>query len=274
MRMPADILKKIIAVKRDEVAALHRGCTRAQLIDQGTTAGVPRGFRKAIIAKATATGNAALIAEVKKASPSKGIIRADFDPVWIAQKYEAGGAACLSVLTDRQFFQGDLAFLRQIRERVKLPLLRKDFIIDSLQLYEARAAGADAVLLIAACLSSQQLQELHGEATSIGLDVLVEVHDEQEWEGILAAGDAPPLAGVNNRNLRDFSVTLETTEHLAPLITASGTALVAESGIFTPQHVERLRKCGASAVLVGESLMREDDPGAAARRLMSVDWQR
>ncbi|MEO8377965.1 MAG: indole-3-glycerol phosphate synthase TrpC [Candidatus Sumerlaeota bacterium] len=267
--MPADILEKIIKVKREEVAQLHREHTLEGLLEAIAQCGPTRGFRKRIIAKAEKTGNAALIAEVKKASPSKGIIRADFDPVWIAQKYKDGGAACLSVLTDRQFFQGDLSFLKQIREKVQLPLLRKDFIIDSLQLYEARAAGADAVLLIAACLAARQLQELHDEATGIGLDVLVEIHDEEEWEGILAAGSAPPLAGVNNRNLRDFSVTLETTERLAPMITASGTALVAESGIFSPADVARLVACGASAVLVGESLMRQDDPGEAAKALMT-----
>lgn len=269
--MPADILEKIIAVKRDEVAQLRRSSSSEQLLDAIALIEGTRGFRRRVVSKAEKSGNAALIAEVKKASPSKGIIREDFDPVWIAQRYKEGGAACLSVLTDRHFFQGDLSFLKQIRERVRLPLLRKDFIIDSLQLYEARAAGADAVLLIAACLSPRHLHELHEEAMSIGLDVLVEVHNEEEWEGILAEGHAPPLAGVNNRNLRDFSVTLETTERLAPLITASGTTLVAESGIFTPADVSRLRACGATAILVGESLMRQQDPGEAARQLLQLD---
>ncbi len=265
-----DILKKIIEVKKTEVEALKRRTSREELAEQVSTMRPTRGFRKKIVSRAEKSGDVALIAEVKKASPSKGIIREDFDPIWIAERYKEGGAACLSILTDRQFFQGELAYLGIIRKVVNLPLLRKDFMIDSLQLYEARTAGADAILLIAACLDPYHLHDLHEEALSLGLDVLVEIHDEMEWEAILSAGAPPPLVGINNRNLRDFTLTLETTERLGPMVTASGSALVAESGIFTRADVTRLKAAGASAILVGESLMKEDDPGEAARKLLAT----
>jgi indole-3-glycerol phosphate synthase len=265
-----DILKKIIEVKKTEVEALKRRTSREELAEQIASMRPTRDFRKKIISRAEKSGDVALIAEVKKASPSKGVIREDFDPIWIAERYKEGGAACLSILTDRQFFQGELAYLGIIRKVVNLPLLRKDFMIDSLQLYEARTAGADAILLIAACLDPYHLHDLHEEALSLGLDVLVEIHDEMEWEAILSAGAPPPLVGINNRNLRDFTLTLETTERLGPMVTASGSALVAESGIFTRADVTRLKAAGASAILVGESLMKEDDPGEAARKLLAT----
>ncbi|HEY3932583.1 MAG TPA: indole-3-glycerol phosphate synthase TrpC [Verrucomicrobiae bacterium] len=196
----------------------------------------------------------ALIAEVKKASPSAGIICKDFDPVKIAKEYEAAGASCLSVLTDEKFFQGSLDYLRQIREAVKLPLLRKDFIIDERQILEAIEWGADAILLIVAILSDEQLQKFHSLATEAGLAALVEVHDEMELERALKINTA--LIGVNNRDLKTFKVDLATTEKLAKKIDA-GKILVAESGIYTRTDVERLKKCGAKAILVGESLLRD-----------------
>lgn len=265
-RIP-DVLQRIIAVKEQELAALRSRTTLGALRSQAVDAAPPRGFLAAL-KRRTATGRVGLIAEVKKASPSKGIIRADFDPVWIAQRYQAGGADCLSVLTDEQFFQGSLDYLRAVRAAVALPLLRKDFTIDRIQLYEARAAGADAILLIAACLEPAHLADLHAEAVSIGLDVLVEVHDADEWQGVVGAGLTPPLGGINNRNLRDFTVTLDVTRDVAPAMLAAGTYLVAESGIFTPADVAQVRANGAAAILVGESLMRQPDPGEAARALV------
>jgi len=257
-------------VKREEVAALKRLYTFGDLIDRSGKATAPRGFRNALVRSRDARSHPALIAEVKKASPSKGIIRADFDPVWIAERYREGGAACLSVLTDVQFFQGSLEFLQSVRAAVDLPALRKDFMIDRIQLPEARAAGADAILLIAACLDPRHLHDLHHEAAELGMDVLVEIHDADEWEAILKAGNPPPLVGVNNRNLRDFTVSLDVTIGLAPRVIQTGAMLVAESGIFVPSDVAELSAVNALAVLVGESLMRERDPGDAARRLMAT----
>jgi indole-3-glycerol phosphate synthase len=227
----------------------------------------------------------ALIAEVKKASPSAGVICPDFDPVRIAKEYEVAGASCLSVLTDEKFFQGSLDYLRQIRAAVKLPLLRKDFIIDERQILEAVEWGADAILLIVAILSDEQLKKFHSLATEAGLAVLVEVHDEEEL--VRALKISPMLIGVNNRNLKTFEVDLATTERLAAKISGTGilpvcppnethrqdacatTLLVAESGIHTRADVERLKQCGAKAILVGESLMRGGDIGTKVRDLMS-----
>jgi indole-3-glycerol phosphate synthase len=210
---------------------------------------------------------ARLIAEVKKASPSKGVIRADFDPVTIARAYERGGASCLSVLTDVEYFQGSLAYLGAIREAVALPLLRKDFLIDPAQVYEARIAGADAVLLIVACLPSPaRLAEMRHVAESLGMDALVEVHGEREVE--VAAESGATLIGVNNRNLHTFEVSLATTARLVPLF-PPGAVAVAESGIFTPEDVAAVRAAGAHAVLVGESLMRQADVEAATRALLA-----
>jgi indole-3-glycerol phosphate synthase len=216
-------------------------------------------------------GSIALIAEVKKASPSAGVICKDFDPVRIAKEYEAAGASCLSVLTDEKFFQGSLEYLRQIRAAVKLPLLRKDFIIDERQILEAIEWGADAILLIVAILSDAQLAKFHSLATEAGLAVLVEVHDEVELKRALKI--SPALVGVNNRNLKTFKVDLATTEKLAvkispSLATRHSSLLVAESGIHTRADVERLKKCGANAILVGESLMRGGDIKSKIRELI------
>ena len=212
----------------------------------------------------------ALIAEVKKASPSMGVICPNFDPVRIAKEYEAAGASCLSVLTDEQFFQGSLDYLRQIRAAVKIPLLRKDFIIDERQILEAIEWGADAILLIVAILTDEQLAKFHLLAIEAGLAVLVEVHDEEELERALKI--SPTLIGVNNRNLKTFQVDLATTEQLAATLRAStnsaGSLLVAESGIHTRADVERVQKCGAGAILVGESLVKQGDIGAKVRELM------
>jgi indole-3-glycerol phosphate synthase len=213
-------------------------------------------------------GRVGLIAEVKKASPSAGVIRADFDPVRIACEYESAGASCLSVLTDEQFFRGSLAFLRDIRAAVKLPLLRKDFIIDERQILEAVEWGADAILLIVAILGDAKLKELHDLAVKADLAVLVEVHDESELHRALAI--RPALLGVNNRDLKTFKVDLATTERLAARLaqSASSALLVAESGIHSAADVERLAECGAGAVLVGETLMRHNDIRAKVHELM------
>jgi indole-3-glycerol phosphate synthase len=209
-----------------------------------------------------------LIAEVKKASPSMGVICKDFDPVRIAKEYEAAGASCLSVLTDEKFFQGSLDYLRQIRAAVKIPLLRKDFIIDERQILEAIEWGADAILLIVAILTDGQLQKFHSLATEAGLAVLVEVHDEEELERALKI--SPQLIGVNNRNLKTFQVDLATTENLAPQIVKSGSLLVAESGIHSRTDVQRVQACGAGAILVGESLVKQGDIGAKVRELIGL----
>lgn len=264
-----DILKQIIDVKRDELEALKWRTSLPGLRARAADAPAPRGFLNALKRQA-ATNGVALIAEVKKASPSKGIIRADFDPVWIATRYAGGGAACLSVLTDEKFFQGSLEYLVSIHQAVDLPIIRKDFIIDEMQILEARAAGADAILLIAACLDPERLFELHRATQDLGMDALVEIHDKDEYDRLLAAGAfSPPLIGINNRNLRTFDVTLETTRTLGPLVVERQSFLVAESGIFTPTDVAAVREAGAKAILVGESLMKQPDPGEAARTLMA-----
>ena len=257
--MAENILDTIVEQKEREVALLpRRTVTVASLKKALTRRGDHRGFNYAL--RHPKRGPVALIAEVKKASPSAGVIRADFDPVVIAKQYEAAGASCLSVLTDEQFFQGKLDYLKQIRAAVKLPLLRKDFIIDARQIQEAVEWGADAILLIVAILSNAQLKEFHELATESGLAALVEVHDEEELERALAM-DAR-LIGVNNRNLKTFQVDLATTETLAAKVFATRGAddvvLVAESGIHTRADVDRLARAGASAILVGESLMRGD----------------
>jgi indole-3-glycerol phosphate synthase len=258
------ILDEIVAHKRTELAALPKSTVtletlRAQVAERG---GV-RDFTAALAHPRE--GDVGLIAEVKKASPSAGVIREDFDPVAIAREYEAAGASCLSVLTDEKFFQGSPEFLKQIRPVVNLPLLRKDFIIDERQIAEAIDWGADAVLLIAAILDDGQLGHFHALATAAGLTALVEVHDEDELNRALAL--KAPLIGVNNRNLKTFEVNLATTEQLAALMDLRQTLLVSESGIHSRADVERLTACGARAVLVGESLMREDDIAAKVREL-------
>ncbi len=258
------ILDRISEHKRQEVAeaksrrsveSLKRGIS--DLEDQ------PRGFLRALRTTAT-SGWTAVIAEVKKGSPSKGVIREDFDPLAVAETYQENGATCLSVLTDEHFFMGHLLYLAQIREVVSLPLLRKDFICDPYQIYEARAAGADAVLLIAAMLDAKQLEDYNALATELHLDVLLEVHDESELE--LALATNCELIGINNRNLQTFETDLATTERLLPLIPDSH-FVVAESGLTCRADVLRLQKAGARGFLVGESLMREDDIGAKLREL-------
>ncbi|MBI5687660.1 MAG: indole-3-glycerol phosphate synthase TrpC [Verrucomicrobia bacterium] len=254
------ILDTIIARKRVEVAALQPRATELKRL--ATERNERRDFAAAL---RRADGRVALIAEVKKASPSAGVIRPDFDPVAIARDYERGSASCLSVLTDEKFFQGHLDYLRHIREAVKLPLLRKDFIVDDLQIHEAVAAGADCVLLIVACLEQEALMNLLRAVAECRLDALVEVHDEAELDRALEANAR--IIGVNNRNLKTFKVDLATTERLAKRMPA-GKTLVAESGIHTRADVERLARCGANAILVGESLMRSGDIPAKVRELI------
>ncbi len=250
-----DILVSICQVKRREIEELKRAGTQPleQAVSRQTR---PRGFKAAL----QAAGGVALIAEVKRASPSAGVIREDFDPVEIACAYERGGATCISVLTDRQFFQGDAAFLAQIRDAVSLPLLRKDFILDDIQVLEARAFGADAYLLIAAALDPARLRDLLGRGRDLGMDALVEVHDEQELDVALSAG--ADLIGINNRDLHTFEVSLETAQKLAPLVPRD-VVVVAESGIKTRADVQRLKSHGVKAILVGETLMRAHDIEAA-----------
>lgn len=252
------ILDTIVARKKEEVAALKvRGIAApAQEIPP------VRGFIRAL----TDCAGVAVIAEAKKASPSKGVIRPDFDPVAIARSYQAGGAQALSVLTDVDFFQGSLAYIPAVRAAVKLPVLRKDFIIDPLQIKEARAYGADAILLIAAILETSQIEEYQGLALELGMDALVEVHDEAEVEKAVAAGSR--LIGVNNRDLRDFSMDLNTTFRLQKMIPAE-IPLVSESGIRDHQDMVRLAEHGIRAALVGETLMRAADPAKALRTLVS-----
>ena len=260
-----DILQKIVAHKRTEVAAakarfsIERLRQRLELVED-----TPRGFARALRTMAE-SGGTAVIAEVKKGSPSKGVIRADFDPLEIAEIYQDHGATCLSVLTDETFFLGHLNYLGLIREAVGLPLLRKDFICDPYQIVEARAFGADAILLIAAMLEDAELQDFAGQARELGLDVLLEVHDEAELERALRTDCE--LIGVNNRSLRSFVTDLATTERLAPRLPADR-LLVTESGIHSRADVERLQRAGAAAFLVGESLMREADIGAKLEELL------
>ncbi len=261
-----DILNRILARKAEEVAERQARLPLAELSARIATLPETRGFAAAIEEK-IAAGLPAVIAEVKKASPSKGVIRADFDPAAIARSYEEAGAACLSVLTDSDFFQGSEAFLRQARSACSLPLLRKDFIIDPYQVHEARAIGADCILLIVAALEDDVLLQLALLAAELDLDVLCEVHNEEELERALAL--PVPLIGVNNRNLRNFETSLETSLALQELIEYDR-VLVAESGIHTPEDVMRLREGGIQAFLVGEAFMRAKDPGSELRRLFTT----
>lgn len=250
------ILDTIVAQKREEVAALRK--TGLTVPDEPVAP--PRGFQKAL----TGYDGVAIIAEAKKASPSKGVIRADFDPVAIALQYHAGGAQALSVLTDARFFQGSLAFIPMVRRAVPLPVLRKDFIIDPLQIDEAHAVGADAILLIAAILDTSQLRDFRQQAEEGGMDVLVEIHDEAEADKALAAGSR--LIGVNNRDLRDFSMDMETTFRLRRHIPLT-IPLVSESGIRDHSDIKQLAEHGITAALVGETLMRASDQARALRAL-------
>jgi len=265
-RNTPDILKKIVAHKLEEVRAAKSAASISELKARiADLEDVPRGFERHL-REAAASDWTAIIAEVKKGSPSRGVIREDFDPLEIAEIYQNNGATCLSVLTDERFFLGHLRFLALIRETVSLPLLRKDFICDPYQIYEARAAGADAILLIAAMLDLPQLRDFHAIAREIQLDVLLEVHDETEMETALQTDCT--LIGVNNRNLRTFETDLGTTARLAPMLTA-GRLLVAESGINNRCDIERLQSDGAKAFLIGDALMREADIGAALQALLS-----
>jgi len=247
-----------------EIAERRRATPIEVLRRRADEVSAPRGFGAAL---RLATGLPRIIAEVKKASPSKGVIRADFDPVAIAHAYEAAGAAAISVLTDEPFFQGKLEYLEAVRKAVALPVLRKDFLIDRYQVWEARAFGADAVLLILAALPDDALvADLAGEARGIGVDILWEVHDEEDLRRALL--HAPEIVGVNNRNLRTFEVTLETTRRLLPWI-PEGAVAVSESGFFEREEIDRMLSWGVGAFLIGESLLRAEDPGAALGRLLA-----
>ena len=256
------ILERILEVKRGEIAAAKERSPLAAVEARARNASTPRDFVGALRAR-----KPAVIAEIKKASPSRGVLRENFDPAAIAASYERAGAACLSVLTDRQFFQGDAGHLALARSACTLPVLRKDFVIEPYQVYESRAVGADCILLIAACLEKEGMLELERAAKRLSMAVLVEVHDGNELETALAL--ETPLIGVNNRDLKTFETRLETTLDLLPRV-PRGRLVVTESGILSSEHVERMRGGGVEAFLVGEAFMRAPDPGAALKRLFSL----
>jgi len=263
----SDILNKIVSVKRDELAqALERRSLSAVRADAESRV-LTRDF-EAALRGSIARGRSAVIAEVKKASPSKGVLRADFEPADIAQSYAEHGASCLSVLTDRQFFQGSVDFLKQARASCQLPVLRKDFLIDPYQVYESRAMGADAILLIAACLDDAQMRDMEAIARGLYMAVLVEVHDAAELERALALKTG--LIGVNNRNLRTFEVSLDTTLSLMGSV-PQNRLLITESGILAREDVLHMTSAGVHAFLVGEAFMRAPDPGAAMATLFALD---
>ena len=261
-----DILKNILARKLEEIAERSATTSIDTLKEQIVDVDAPRGFVSAM-KQCLAAGQSAVIAEIKKASPSKGVIREDFDPASIASAYAKGGAACLSVLTDKDYFQGSEAALQSARAACSLPVIRKDFLIDTYQVHEARAIGADCILLIASALSDKQLEALYMDAVELGMDVLVEIHDRDELGRVLPL--QPMLLGINNRNLRTFDVSLDTTINLLTDI-PDGVVTVTESGIVTIDDVQLMREHGVNAFLVGETFMRASDPGAELNKLFAV----
>ena len=261
-----NILDKIVARKHEEVALAKRHISLADLQRKLENVPETRGFLKALQTQVNAQ-KPAVIAEVKKASPSKGIISPNFDPIMAAKRYEQSGASALSVLTDRDFFQGDDAYLEKIKQHVALPLLRKDFMVDEYQIYQSRYLGADCILLIVACLTDQQLSEYYALAGVLDMDALIEVHDEQEMHRALAL--SPRLLGVNNRNLKTFEVDIQTTLTLKQMAPADS-LLVAESGLHTQQDIQIIMSHGVSSFLVGEAFMKTDDPGKALSELFGA----
>ncbi|WP_153708469.1 indole-3-glycerol phosphate synthase TrpC [Eikenella corrodens] len=262
----SDILTRILTTKQQEVAAAQAALPLAELRARAADMPTPRGFVQAMHAQHS-QGRAALIAEIKKASPSKGLIRPDFHPEQLARAYEAAGAACLSVLTDEPYFQGSAGYLKTARAAVSLPVLRKDFMVNAYQIYQSRAMGADAVLLIAAALSQTQLEEFEGIAHELGMAVLLELHHADELEKCRRL--TTPLRGVNNRNLRTFEVSLQQTLDLLPEITGEGRIVITESGIRSREDVQFMRSHGVHSFLIGETFMRADDVGAEVKKLFA-----